>query len=131
MVPPAAPTVKVDVGGKRLRVPHWPYNRAVLVAVEAEMKRRGCCVIRALRVSEDEWYAMEGAHRVWVASRLGVTITIQPVLPTYNVQHDNEALGIVTAGYLVDKRRERGRGPKAYYNLIPNQQVPVLHGTEE
>jgi hypothetical protein len=116
MVPDHEPWVRVnEERGKWLVAPHWPFKPVLLSYVKREMASRGHCLVRAVR-ERHRWFAIEGSHRIWAASKLGVVVTIQPVERTYLVQHDNPELGIVTAGSIVDVGPEI-RGPTACYRI--------------
>lgn len=126
MIPDEVPGVRVRVNGwvdwldlgddtGPIKAPHWPFKPEVLEAVEAEMRERQHCVIRAV-YEDDLWKACEGSHRIWAASQLGVTIDLQPVSRSYRLQHDNPDLGIVTAGDIIDVG-PRIRGPEALYRM--------------
>lgn len=116
MVPDYVPSVRANVAGARLIAPHWPYNQTLLDYVEREMASRDHCLIRAIQ-DNDEWYAIEGSHRIWTAGKLGVVVTIQPVGVDYLLQHDNPELGIVTAGSIIGVGTDV-RGPVAAYQIV-------------
>lgn len=115
IVPPTTPSVVSPSGGSVIQAPHWPFDREALRVVEAEMTRRGHCLIRAVRYG-DEWRAIEGSHRLWVASMTRTPVEVQAVAADYLVQHDNPDVGIVTAAYLISPER-KGRGPAARYRI--------------
>jgi hypothetical protein len=114
---PVKPKVTLDVEGAYLIAPHWPFDRDVLEIVRAEMRRRGCVVIRAMW-DGDGWRGIEGSHRTFVASQTGTTVSIQRVEPEYRFQHDEPEFGIVTAAWLLDSCQTSKRGRVARYAAI-------------
>lgn len=115
VVPEETPTVRTNAEGDRVVAPHWPYKNTVLEHVRSEMRRRGHCLIRAVFDGGD-WRAIEGSHRIYAASELDVFVTIQEVDWSYKFQHDNPALGIVTAEDVLSVGDDV-RGPTAGYEI--------------
>lgn len=101
--------------GHYLVAPHWPFKPILLGYVEREMADREHCLIRAV-YDAGVWRAIEGSHRIWVAHKLGVVVTVQPVEEDYLVQHDNSELGIVSAADILGVGAKI-RGPEARYRM--------------
>lgn len=114
---PDRPKVRLDVPGAWLIAPHWPFDRDAVEAVRAEMMRRGCVVIRAMR-DGDGWRGIEGSHRTYVASQTDTVVSIQEVTGDYRVQHDEPEFGIVTAAWLLDSCQVMKRGRLARYEAL-------------
>jgi hypothetical protein len=117
LVPDTVPMVRIRANppGRCLVAPHWPYRREHLEHVATEMIGRGSCRIRGWFDGRD-WRAIEGSHRIWTASRLGVVIDLQSVELEDTFDHDQPEVGRITVRHMLEVRL---RTSSAFYPILP------------
>jgi hypothetical protein len=70
---------------------HAPHEVTANLHVEHvwdEMRRRGAPRIRAVEMDDGSWQALEGSHRLWVASEQEHPIVIVPCNPNDRITTD-------------------------------------------